>query len=79
MLSILGYTNIMLAVFFVTSKCFFSSHFQNVLLVSPQMEPNASNALKAIMVSNATGNVLVIEMKGNLKHCTYAVICHNLG
>ena len=46
------------------------SHFQNVVLVSPpQMVSNASDAQKAVMVSNVTGNVIVIEIKGNIKHC----------
>ena len=55
------------------------SHFQNVFLVSPQMVSNASDAQKAVMVTNVTGNVIVIEIKGTIKHCKYAVIYHNLG
>jgi hypothetical protein len=56
------------------------SHFQNVFLVSsPQMVSNASDAQKAVMVSNVTENVIVIEIKGNIKHCKYVVIYHNLG
>ena len=56
------------------------SHFQNVFLVSsPQMVSNASDAQKSVMVSNVTGNEIVIEIKGNIKHCKYAVIYHNLG
>ena len=56
------------------------SHFQNVFLVSsPQMVSNASDAQKASMVTNVTGHVIVIEIKGNIKHCKYAVIYHNLG
>jgi hypothetical protein len=35
--------------------------------------------LKAVMVSNVTGNVIVIEIKGNIKHCKYAVTYHNPG
>jgi len=50
------------------------SHFQNVFLVSPQMEPNANDAKKAIMVKNVPRNVIVMEMKGNFKHCKDAVI-----
>ena len=55
------------------------SHFQNVFLVSPQMVSNASDAQKAVMVTNVTWNVIVVEIKGNIKHCKYAVIYHNLG
>jgi hypothetical protein len=51
------------------------SHFQNVFLVSPQMEPNATDAQIAIMVKNVPKNVIVLVMKGNLKHCKYAVRC----
>ena len=54
-------------------------HFQNVFLVSPQLVSNASDAQKAVMVTNVTGHVIVIEIKGNIKHCKYAVIYHNLG
>ena len=55
------------------------SHFQNVFLVSPQMEQNANDAEKAIMEENVPRNVIVMDMKGNLKHSKDAVIYHNLG
>jgi len=74
MLTILGYTNIMQTG--VLLQINILSHFQNVFLVSSQMEPNASDAQKAFMVKNVPRNVIVLLMKGNLKH---AVIYHSLG
>ena len=41
------------------------------------MEPNANNVQKAVMVKNVPQNVIVIVMKGNVKHCKDAVIYHN--
>ena len=41
-----------------------TEHVKNVVLVSPpQMVSNASDAKKAVMVTNVTGHVIVIEIK----------------
>jgi hypothetical protein len=42
------------------------------------MEPHANSVRKAVMVKNVPRNVIVIVMKGNVKHYKDAVIYHNL-